>query len=125
MVPRVTDERLSNARRLRKEMTAAESMLWRSLRNRGIAAKFRRQVPLGPYVADFACVSARLIVELDGPPHDVPERRALDRCRDAWLAEQGWRVLRISNDIAIGGGDIVIDRIKAALAPHLPSSDPR
>ena len=125
MVPRVTDERLSNARRLRKEMTAAETMLWRSLRNRGIAAKFRRQVPLGPYVADFACVAARLVVELDGRPHDAPERRALDRCRDQWLAEQGWRVLRIPNDIVIGGGDIVIDRIKAALAPHIPSSDPR
>ena len=124
MVPRPTDERLSNARRLRKEMTA-ETMLWRSLRNRGIAAKFRRQVPLGPYVADFACVAARLVVELDGPPHDAPERRALDRRRDAWLTEQGWRVLRIPNDIVIGGGDIVIDRIKAALAPHLPSSDPR
>ena len=57
--------------------------------------------------------------------HAAPERRALDRRRDAWLTEQGWRVLRIPNDIVIGGGDIVIDRIKAALAPHIPSSDPR
>ena len=124
MVPRVSDERLSFARRLRKEMTAAETMLWRSLRNRGVAAKFRRQVPVGPYVADFACVAARLIVELDGRPHEDPERRAHDRCRDAWLAERGWRVLRIPNDIVIGGGDIVIDRIRAAL-PQVPSSDPR
>ena len=125
MVPRVTDERLSNARRLRKEMTSAEAMLWRSLRDRGIGTKFRRQVPIGPYVADFACVAARLIVELDGQPHDEPERRAHDEIRDAWLARQGWRVLRIPNEIVIGGGDIVIGRIKAALAPHVPSSDPR
>ena len=99
-------------------------MLWRILRTRGIAAKFRRQVPVGPYVADFACVAARLIVELDGRPHDDPERRAHDRCRDAWLTERGWRILRIPNDIVIGGGDIVIERIKAAL-PQVPSSDPR
>lgn len=124
MVPRVTDERLSNARRLRKEMTAAETMLWRSLRDRGIGAKFRRQVPIGPYVGDFVCVAARLIVELDGRPHESPERTAHDRCRDAWLGEHGWRVLRVPNDIVIGGGDIVIGRIKAALAPHVPSSDP-
>lgn len=125
MVPRVTDERLSNARRLRKEMTAAETMLWRSLRNRSIAAKFRRQVPIGPYVADFACVGARLIVELDGPAHETGEAQEHDRNRDRWLAEQGWRVMRVPNDIVIGGGDIVLARIKAALAPHLPSSDPR
>ena len=124
MVPRVTDEQLSNARRLRKAMTAAETMLWRTLRNRGIAATFRRQVPIGPYVADFACVPARLIVELDGLSHDDPERRLHDQYRDAWLAQHGWRVLRIPNDIVIGGGDIVVDRIKAAL-PRFPSSDPR
>ncbi len=125
MVPRVTDERLSNARRLRKEMTGAETMLWRSFRNRRIAAKFRRQVPIGPYVADFACVSAGLVVELDGPSHDEPEQQTHDDLRDAWLARQGWRVLRIPNEIVIGGGDIVIARIQAALAPPVPSSDPR
>lgn len=125
MVPRVTDERLSNARRLRKEMTAAEAMLWRSLRDRGIGAKFRRQVPIGPYVADFAYVTARLVVELDGRPHDGDEAQVQDRYRDAWLAGQGWRVLRIPNDIVIGGGDIAIGLIRAALAPRVPSSDPR
>ena len=89
MPPRTSDEQLSFARRLRKEMTAAETMLWRTLRNRGIAAKFRRQVPIGPYFADFACVPARLIVELDGRPHDDPEREDRDAHRDAWLTEQG------------------------------------
>ena len=125
MVPRVTDERLSDARRLRREMTVAETMLWRSLRNRGIAAKFRRQVPIGPYVADFACAAARLTVELDGRPHDDPERQAHDHGRDARLTEHGWCVLRIPDDIVIGGGDIVLGRIEAALTPQVPSSDPR
>ena len=82
-------------------------------------------MPIGPYVADFACVAAKLVVELDGQPHDEPERRSHDRYRDTWLAEHGWRVLRVSNDIVIGGGDIVIGLIKAALAPQVPSSDPR
>lgn len=124
MVTRVTDERLSNARRLRKEMTVAETMLWRSLRDRGIGAKFRRQVPVGPYVADFVCVAARLVVELDGRPHDHPDQQAHERCRDAWLNEHGWRILRIPNDNVIGGGDIALGRIRAALAPQIPSSDP-
>ncbi len=120
MPPRVSDEQLDFARKLRKEMTAAETMLWRSLRSRGVGPKFRRQVPIGPYIADFACVAAHLVVELDGRPHDDIERQDRDRERDAWLAEHGWRVLRIPNDIVIGGGDIVIERIKAVLT--LPSS---
>ena len=115
----------SIARVLRRSMTDAELKLWLALRARQIVeAKFRRQVPIGPYVADFACIAAQLVVELDGRPHDDPERRLHDQYRDAWLAEHGWRVLRIANDIVIGGGDIVVDRIKAAL-PRFPSSDPR
>ena len=96
-------------------------MLWRSLRDRGLKAKFRRQVPIGPYIADFACVAAHLVVELDGRPHEAGEHQDRDLERDAWLAEKGWSVLRISNDIVIGGGDIVIERIKDAML-RLPSS---
>ena len=123
MSPRTSPEHLVFARRLRSEMTFAEAMLWRSLRNRGISAKFRRQVPIGPYIADFDCIAVKLVVELDGQPHDDAERQVSDLCRDSWLAEHGWRVIRIANDIVIGGGNIVLDRIKAAL-PRVPSSDP-
>ncbi len=97
-------------------------MLWRTLRT---AARAKSAVrPSDPTWLISPVFRARLIVELDGRPHDDPERRDRDLSRDAWLAEQGWRVLRIPNDIVIGGGDIVVDRIKAAL-PRFPSSDPR
>ncbi len=77
------DKSLSNARRLRRAMTSAEEILWRELRGRRFSGvKFRRQVPIGPYVADFACVSHKLIVECDGRSHDNAEQRAHDLMRD-------------------------------------------
>jgi very-short-patch-repair endonuclease len=115
MIRRYTERQLADARRLRRDMTVAEAVLWRGLRDRGEGAKFRRQVPLGPYVADFVCIAARLIVELDGPPHDAADQRLHDSRRDAWLRSQGWRVLRFSNDLVIGGGDLVLDEIRKAV----------
>src|SRR5450631_197339 len=126
MTPRFTNRQLAAARRLRRDMTIAETILWRGLRNRGNGAKFRRQVPIGPYVADFVCIAGRLIIELDGPPHDEAEQRLHDVSRDAWLRAQGWRVLRFSNDLVIGGGNIVLDEIRKAIGEAVPpSSDPR
>ncbi len=83
------------ARELRRNMTDAEKRLWRELRLRQFDAhKFRRQFPLGPYIVDFVCLDARLVIEVDGGQHlDSPE----DRRRDAWLATQGFRVLRFWN----------------------------
>lgn len=125
MTPRVPDEQLGFARKLRQGMSAAETMLWRSLKNRGLQAKFRRQMAIGPYVADFACVEARLIVELDGRPHDDVDRREHDRVRDDWLTDRGWTALRIANDL--GGGDVAVDRIRRALraSPHPTLADAR
>ena len=83
MPPRDTHNKLPFARRLRREMTVAESMLWRALRDSRLGGlKFRRQVPIGRYVVDFLSVESRLIVELDGPPHDDPMQRAHDDARD-------------------------------------------
>jgi very-short-patch-repair endonuclease len=82
-------------------------------------------VPIGPYVADFACVAARLIVELDGPPLNKLDQRLYDMHRDAWLRAQGWQVLRFSNDVVIGGGNIVFEAIQNAIAVSWsPSSVP-
>jgi very-short-patch-repair endonuclease len=82
------------ARRMRREPTATERLLWKLLRDRRLEhLKFRRQTPIGPYIADFVCFERRLIVEADGPFHD-PER---DAARDAWLRGQSFRVLRFSN----------------------------
>jgi very-short-patch-repair endonuclease len=85
------------ARELRRQLTAAERLLWAQLRNRRPGGyKFRRQYPIGPYVADFICFEARLVVEVDGETHDLTEER--DARRDAWFAAQGFRVLRIRNE---------------------------
>ncbi|WP_237478550.1 endonuclease domain-containing protein [Lichenibacterium dinghuense] len=117
----VPNEQTTFARRLRREMTTAETMVWRALRDGRVAgAKFRRQVPVGPYVADFLCRDAKLVVELDGAPHDDPEQRVRDAERDAWLGHQGFRVLRFSNDLAIGGTQILVQRVEAALKTRRP-----
>ncbi len=98
-------------------MTNAETILWRALRgSRFNGHKFRRQVPVGRYVADFLCVESRLIVELDGAPHERPEQQIHDDQRTAWLRAQGYQVLRIPNDIVIGGCDIALGLIRDSLA---------
>ena len=127
MPPRVPDEHLDFTRRLRRNLSTAETILWRALRGRAIGAKFRRQVPVGPYVADFACVAVRLIVELDGPSHDTLERQVGDKLRDAWFAEHGWRVVRVPNDLVTNAGASVMDKIKTMLreSPHPTLADAR
>jgi very-short-patch-repair endonuclease len=126
MSRRYSDTQLSQARHLRREMTNAETMLWESLRDRGMGLKFRRQVPIGPYIADFACIKAKLVVELDGPPHNEPSQINHDLRRDSWLRAQGWYVLRVSNDLVIGGGNIILEEIRRAVGSATPpSSDPR
>jgi len=103
---------------LRKNQTEAEAKLWRLLRAKRLAGhKFRRQLPIGRYIVDFACPAAHLIVELDGSQH---ADSAYDQRRDAWLATQGWRVLRLwNNDLA--DEDIALTAILASLSPPLPN----
>ena len=84
------------ARFLRRNQTDAEQALWHTLRGRRFeGCKFRRQYPIGPFIADFACISHRLVIELDGGQHAA---RASDARRDAYLAREGWRVLRFWNN---------------------------
>jgi very-short-patch-repair endonuclease len=84
------------ARALRRAMTLPEAVLWQALRGgRAGGLRFRRQHPIGPYVLDFYCPAIRLAVEVDGAAHDIPDRAAHDLRRDAWLADQGIRVLRV------------------------------
>jgi very-short-patch-repair endonuclease len=118
---RFTDQQLARARELRRAMTLAETVLWRSLRDRGTGAKFRRQAPIGPYVGDFVCVQAKIIVELDGRPHEKVDQQEHDERRDRWIKTRGWRVLRFSNDLVIGGSEVVLQQINAAVA-SAPSS---
>jgi primosomal protein N' (replication factor Y) len=107
------------ARTLRRTMTDAERALWRLLRSRSLAdAKFRRQHPIPPYVADFACRAARLVVEVDGGQHGG----ARDAARDAALRRAGWRVLRVWNTEVLANPDGVLAVIAAALRDREPSS---
>ena len=93
---RVTHEMREKARALRNYATKAEGLLWselRDFRNEGI--KFRRQSPIGPYIVDFVCLAARLVVEIDGDFHEAENRRRHDANRDAYLRSLGFTVLRI------------------------------
>ena len=87
---------IQTARSLRRRIVPAETILWSVLRNRALAGfKFRRQHPVGPYIVDFACLGSKVIVELDGATH-LRSQRA-DRKRSAFLASEGWQVLRFWN----------------------------
>ena len=102
------------ARRLRRDSTEAEKRLWRYLRDRGLCgAKFRRQHPVGRYVADFACPEHRLVVELDGGQH--AQQRRSDTIREHELRRHGYRVLRFWDNEALAQTQAVLAAIREAL----------
>lgn len=102
-----------HARTLRRASTDAEKRLWRYLRDRQVAGfKFRRQVPIGPYVVDFVCLEARLIVEVDGGQHAVP---GIDAVRTAYLKSEAFRVIRFWNNDVLANVEGVIRSIEQAL----------
>ena len=111
------------ARSLRGSLTKAEAVLWAHIRRGALNGwKFRRQHPVGPYVADFACVPAGLIVEVDGATHSTSEQQARDARRTAYLQERGWRVFRVLNTDVYENLDGVMRGLAAALPP-LGASD--
>ncbi|HEX8126058.1 MAG TPA: DUF559 domain-containing protein [Allosphingosinicella sp.] len=83
------------ARKLRKDLSPAESLLWWALRQRPEGLRFRKQCPQGPYSLDFACLSARLAIEVDGEAHDRDDRPARDAARDRHLQDLGFLTMRI------------------------------
>ncbi|MBQ9973995.1 MAG: endonuclease domain-containing protein [Oscillospiraceae bacterium] len=91
-----SEEMTRRARQLRKEATPQERKLWYTFLS-GYVPRFRRQQPIGPYIVDFFCAAARLVVELDGGGHYELEQRNYDAKRDEYLRQQGMRVLRFSN----------------------------
>ncbi|MGX6646689.1 endonuclease domain-containing protein [Maricaulaceae bacterium MS644] len=93
-------------------MTEPEALLWSRLRflNRE-GVRIRRQAPMGPYIVDFVCHSAKLVIELDGGGHGEPEQAAHDRRRDAWLAGRGYEVVRIWNNSLYGEHDGVMGHL--------------
>ncbi|MCD6073801.1 MAG: hypothetical protein K0Q70_684 [Rhodospirillales bacterium] len=112
-----------NARRLRKNQTDAEQRLWSLLRRKQIGQhRFRRQVPLGPYIADFVCLDARLIIEVDGGQH--AERTDEDSQRTAWLKSQNFRVLRFWNNDVFENMEGVLAIISSVLEEPPPQPSP-
>jgi len=108
--------RRETARRLRANSTAAEVLQWRKLRKLETkGTHFRRQVPIGPYVADFSCMASRLVIEVDGSQHDDEPNRARDEKRTRWLESEGYRVLRFWNNEVTQNPAGVLEVIYAAL----------
>jgi very-short-patch-repair endonuclease len=108
--------RRATARRLRANATETEILLWKRLRGIETAGThFRRQVPIGPYVADFACMAARLVIELDGSEHNIDAHRAKDEQRTRWLESEGYRVIRFWNNDLTSNMDGVLETVYAAL----------
>ena len=111
------------ARQLRRNRTAAERRLWRQLRElKQSGCKFRQQVPIDHFIVDFACLSRRLIVEVDGGTHSTDREIARDARRERYLKEQGFRILRVWNADVRENMEGVMDTIVAVL--DTPPPDP-
>ncbi len=116
-------EALDRARQLRRHATEAETRWWQHLRGRRLGhQKFRRQVWIGPFIADFLCMDAMLVVEVDGSQHigDV----AYDADRTAYLANKGYRVIRVWNNDVMQRIDDVLAAILSALGSVPSPSHP-
>lgn len=119
------DVMLRLARKQRANSVTAEAVMWQALRGRRLNGhKFRRQVPLGQYIADFVCFGSRLIVEIDGPSHAIGAQQARDATRDDWFVSEGFLVVRLANELVIGSPQLAVQRVAQALeasafaAPH-------
>jgi very-short-patch-repair endonuclease len=110
---------------LRARMSQAEVILWSFLRRRQLAgARFRRQHPLGPYIVDFACIAARLVIEIDGPSHETDAANEHDRRRTRYLEAQGWQVVRYENESIYRHLPDVLEHIAGLIlaGPPLPAA---
>jgi very-short-patch-repair endonuclease len=113
-------EHIRRARALRRQSVPSEARLWRRLRDRRLAGfKFVRQEPVGPFVTDFVCREAKLVVEVDGATHSTDQEIAQDRRREDYLRSQGYRLVRIHNDDVYRRLDDVLNTILAAIEGRL------
>jgi len=107
-----------NARTLRRGMTEAERRLWARIRDEQLGVKFRRQHPLGSYIADFACLSPKLVIELDGTQHQA--NQDYDSKRDAFFHAQGFKILRFPSNAPFLNLDGVLQVIASQLTGMTP-----
>jgi very-short-patch-repair endonuclease len=119
---KVSSKLRSNARALRRNSTDAERILWSELRDHRLnGAGFRRQVPVGNYIADFMCHAAKMVIELDGGQHFSDHAEQVDSARSAVIEAKGFRVFRFSNHDVITNRTGVLETIAAAIAAGAPT----
>jgi very-short-patch-repair endonuclease len=119
----VTDDTRGHARQLRRDLTPAEKMLWRRLRDQQMfGVKFRRQHPIEPYIVDFCCPALRLVIEIDGDSHAESVER--DAARTAALEAMGFRVIRFTNKDVHESIESVLETILKEVQPTTPSPCP-
>jgi very-short-patch-repair endonuclease len=107
---------VSRARVLRQRQTSAEARLWQALRGKATGRyKFRRQHPIAHYIADFVCLDAKLIIEVDGATHSTDAEIARDVTRDTELAQLGFFTLRVTNDEVYNNLDGMVETILATI----------
>lgn len=101
-----------SAKKLRADMPSAEQRLWYFIRRKQLGSfHFRRQHTIGPYIADFVCIEAKLVIELDGEQHAKGSAPARDAKRDSFMEEEGWVVLRFWNHDIFGNIDRVCEKV--------------
>lgn len=119
------DRTVRLARKLRKDMSLPEVLLWQQLKLHPGGYLFRKQHPLGPYVLDFACLRARLAIEVDGISHEMGDRPERDEARDAFVAKQGFGTVRIPATEVLKHLDdvlnLVVKSCRERAAPNPPS----
>ena len=111
-----------NAKTNRSNMTEAESLLWRYLRQEQLGVRFRRQHVIGDYIVDFICLKQRLIIEIDGGYHNGIVQQQEDRIRQNWLESMGYKVIRFTNEDVFYHIETVISTIKDNINLELPFS---
>jgi very-short-patch-repair endonuclease len=120
MERRIKPQLTTHARSLRGDMTEAEKKLWQAIRSNQIEnCRFRRQHPIDPYIADFACIDKRVVIELDGGQHQ--DQETYDERRTEHMQAQGWKVVRFWNNDVLNNLDGVLTRIVEILTAEPPS----
>ena len=121
----VSEKQRGYAKALRRRMTRAETLLWRYLKaNHVEGLSFRRQTPMGPYIVDFVCHAAQVVVELDGDTHDFEAQQRDDDVRDAWLVSRGYVVQRFTNKDVLSNLEGVLLSIRELASARLPGLPP-
>ena len=105
------------ARENRKNQTDAESILWNHIRGKSLGVIFLRQYIIGDYIADFACLEPKLVIEVDGGYHSEPRQAEDDTMRQEWLEKQGFKVIRFTNAEIECDIDNIINKIRMTLFP--------